>query len=181
MRPLFVEHRRAAIVGLGSLVLVVIAIVVVWQRGGTRPTMSLGSKPPPPIIMITWDAVGEDVEPWSGVGLGEQVRHALHARGVVVTDGNARLGTRSPNGPEDLATRGRLVHATYVLGGTVGRKGRRSEIGMQLVRVQDGATVWTSTFWRDPTDLDSLSSELAVTIAEVLTGELSRAPRQVLP
>lgn len=109
------------------------------------------------------------------------MRHALNARGVSVIEDRAFHDAPLSGDMERLAARGRRLNALYVLGGTVGRRGERSEIGMELVRVEDGAQVWTSTFWRDPTDLDSLASELAETIAEVLAGELSRARRQVLP
>jgi TolB-like protein len=44
---------------------------------------------------------------------------------------------------------------------------------MQLVRVQDGVAVWASTFWRDPSDLESLASDLAGAVAQVLKAETS--------
>jgi TolB-like protein len=60
---------------------------------------------------------------------------------------------------------------TYTLGGTVGRSDHRSEIGMRLVRVSDGLEVWSSTFWRDRRDLESLPGELATAVSEVLRAE----------
>jgi hypothetical protein len=45
---------------------------------------------------------------------------------------------------------------------------------MQLVRVQDSVAVWASTFWRDPSDLDSLASDLAGAVAQVLAAETSQ-------
>jgi TolB-like protein len=177
MRPWWVEHRRAAVSAIGLLVLVATAIAITWQRSRTRSTTDLESTNPPPVISIAWQAVGEDMEPWSGVGLGEQVRQALNARGIVVTDDRASPAKPTPGGAEALAALGRELSATYVLGGTVGRKGKRSEIGMQLVRVQDGAPVWSSTFWRDPSDLQSLASDLAVAVAQVLETESSRNSR----
>jgi hypothetical protein len=126
-------------------------ILVIRGRTTTLPPVSA-----PPVITLTWHPVGKDVEPWSGLGLGEQVRRALNARGIVVVD-----DTRS------------RTDANYVLEGTVGRKGKRSEIGMQLVRVQDGVAVWASTFWRDPNDLESLASDLAGAVAQVLKAETS--------
>lgn len=167
------RRRYTAAITLG-LVLVATVIAVTWHHRWARSATILTSISTPPVITIAWRAVGQDVEPWSGVGLGEQVRQALNARGVVVTDGGALPGALSPEGTEDLATLGRRLHAAYVLGGTVGRKDGRSEIGMQLVRVEDRATVWTSTFWRDRTDLESLASDLALTVAQVLETEASQ-------
>jgi TolB-like protein len=132
----------------------------------------------PPVIMTYWRSVGRDVEPWAGVGLGEEVRRALTARGLAV----------SPDpGPEehpvedsaDLAALGRARKATYVLGGTVSRKGSRSEIGMRLIRVQDGSALWNSMFWRDQDNLATLASDLAIAVAQVVGSDLSRTPRRL--
>jgi TolB-like protein len=113
------------------------------------------------VLAVVWHAVGKDVEPWSGPGLAEQVRRALDARGIAVSDDRGS----------------RPQQATYVLEGTVGRKDGRSEIGMRLIRVQDGMAVWASTFWRDQNDLQSLVSDLAVAVAEVVETERSRMHR----
>jgi TolB-like protein len=169
-------HRRTVAVALGLLVLIAAGVAVGWNRSRTRLTVHAGFGAPP-VITIAWRTVGHEVEPWSGVGLGEQVRQALNARGVVVSQSGAPLGTPRPGSAKALATRARRLNPTYLLAGTVSRKGERSEIGMQLVRVQDSATVWTSTFWRDATDLESLVSDLAVTVAQVLETETSHERR----
>jgi hypothetical protein len=150
------DHRRWGPIALGLLVLVAVGVAVDWNRSKLPSTMR-GRLGAPPVITIEWRTVGHGVEPWSGVGLAEQVRQALSAHGVAVSQNG-----RSPG-----------LDPTYLLAGTVGRRGDRNEIGMQLVRVQDGATVWASTFWRDPTDLQSLVSDLAATVAQVLETEVS--------
>jgi hypothetical protein len=155
-------------IALVAILVLAMAVLVSRSRGRSSTLSSVGAAP---VITLAWNPIGKDVEPWSGLGLGEQVRRALHAEGVAVTD-DGLGGTLGPAGDaESLIALGRKANATYVLAGTVGRKGERSEVGMQLVRVRDGVLVWASTFWRDPGDLESLASDLAAAIAEVLEAE----------
>jgi TolB-like protein len=171
------HHRYAAAVAVGLLVLTATAIAVALHRGRTGSTMVLAPISAHPVIAIAWRAVGQDVEPWSGVGLGEQVRHALSARGMLVTDHSALLGDLASDTPDGLAVIGQKQRALYVLGGTVGRKGQRSEVGMQLVRVRDSAPVWAATFWRDQSNLNTLASDLAMTVWQVIEAETTRVGR----
>jgi TolB-like protein len=165
-------RRGDAVIALTLVALVATAITLGWRRTGKDSGTSDTSITTPPVLVTSWRAVGRGVEPWSGVGLGEEVRRALTARGFVVADGGDSGGRRA-NDLHALASLGRERHATYVLGATVGRKGERSEIGMQLVRVQDSAPVWSSTFWRDPSDLVSLATDLAFAVSQVLESERS--------
>lgn len=177
MRPWCGGHLRATVAAIGLPVFVATAIAVTWQRRQQSSVTDLESTKARAIISVAWEAVGKDMEPWSGVGLGEQVRQALNARGIVVTDREPFTAQPTPGGAEALATLGRRRNATYVLGGTVGRKGVRSEIGMRLVRVQDSALVWNSTFWRDQSDLQSVASDLAAAVVQVLQAESSHSRR----
>ena len=172
---LWTPRRRphTAAIAVGLLVLAAMAVALSLSSGGMRSTAQAPVSAPP-VITIAWRSVGQDVDPWSGVGLGEQVKHALSALGATIVPDTGARTSLSTGSPGALAAVGRERHASYVLGGTIGRKGRRSEIGMQLVRVQDSATVWTSTFWRDPTDLESLALDLALTVAQVLESEASQ-------
>jgi TolB-like protein len=125
----------------------------------------------PPVLGLVWHTVDPDLEPWAGLGLAELVRAALSARGVVVRPSPESLGAGRAADAKGLAALGRRLEVTYTLGGTVGRSDHRSEIGMRLVRVSDGLEVWSSTFWRDRRDLESLPGELATAVSEVLRAE----------
>jgi hypothetical protein len=140
-------------------------------RGG-RETLA------PPVVALVWRSVGPEVDPWSGAGLEELVRRALAAEGVAVRPTWDTRDTAPAADVKALASLGRRLDVAYTLGGTVGRHDRRSEIGMQLVRVRDGSPVWSSTFWRDQADLESLPSELAAAVGEVLKTEMRRRDRR---
>jgi TolB-like protein len=96
---------------------------------------------------------------------------------MLVTDHSTLLGDLASDTPGGLAVLGQKQRASYVLGGTVGRKGQRSEVGMRLVRVRDSAPVWAATFWRDQSNLNTLASDLAVTVSQVVQAETARVGR----
>jgi TolB-like protein len=170
MQPPSARRRITALAALGLL--------ATASSAGCGRSRSTATKASAPVMVIAWRSVGQNVEPWSGVGLGEQVRHALSARGVVFADGRTAPVTPRSNEPVALASLGREANATYVLDGTVARKGGRSEVGMQLIRVHDGMPVWASTFWRDPNDLASLATDLAAAVSGVLEAEQRRQVRR---
>jgi TolB-like protein len=142
-----------------------------WGGSGTSGAPSVQRV----VLSLAWRAVGRDVEPWSGLGLAEEVRHALEVKGFVVTQDEER--SDSAGSRASLLARARRLNATHVLEGTVGRRGDRSEVGMRLVRVHDGEAVWSSTFWRGPEDLGSLPADLATVVAQVLQKEASKPAR----
>jgi TolB-like protein len=131
-RPILITAAIALAVVIGAFV---------WQASpdrGFAPTSSAS------IEVVDFRAAGSDVEPWSGRGLADELRAALATRrdvGMRVAD-SAGAGT-----------------ADYVVTGSIARRGRRSEIGVQLTR-RNGASVWSAIYWRPPDDLTSLSSEV---------------------
>jgi TolB-like protein len=163
----------AAAVGTTAL----LATLLLWKRDQERTESVGGTTAGPPVIALTWRAVGRDVEPWSGLGLGEEVRRALTARGLAVSP-DPGPGEHPVEDSTDLAALGRAQKATYALGGTVSRKGSRSEIGMRLIRVQDGSALWNSIFWRDQGNLATLASDLAIAVAQVVGSDVSRTARR---
>lgn len=58
--------------------------------------------------------------------------------------------------------------ASYVVTGTIARRGGRSAIGIQILRGTDKASIWNGAFWRAPSDLQLLSMELAELIGQAI-------------
>jgi TolB-like protein len=170
---------RARRLSAALAALVLLAVAVLFAKvGGGRTAMVTGHRQPdrsPPMIALVWRSVGSDVDPWSGAGLEELVRRALAARGVAVRRAEDTQDAAFVADVQGLASLGRRLDVAYTLGGTVGRRDQRSEIGMQLIRVRDGSPVWSSTFWRDQGDLESLPSELATVVSEILRTETNRS------
>jgi len=74
----------------------------------------------------------------------------------------------------DVAAAGRTLRVESVLDGRVQHLGDRVRITVQLIRSEDGKTLWAETFDEKFTDIftieDSLSAKLARTLALKLTG-----------
>jgi TolB-like protein/predicted Zn-dependent protease len=63
---------------------------------------------------------------------------------------------------------GRLLHAAYVLEGTVNRQAGRVKIVARLERASDGSLLWSSQYDRPEAELTVVQSELAASVASSL-------------
>ena len=75
----------------------------------------------------------------------------------------------------DVREVGRQLHVTDVLEGSVERSGDRVKIMARLERASDGAQVWSNTYVRQSSDLFSVQSDLASSIAENLKASMDTA------
>ena len=112
------------------------------------------------ITIAPFRVVGAGTEPWSGLGLAEEIRLALARQpGIVVRSGDS-TSTKA---------------ADYAMTGTVSRASARSEIGVEVARVRDRAVIWTGTFWRTPADLSLFAGELADVVVQAVRLDEKRA------
>ena len=140
----------AAILGAGGL-------AWIYAHGDPDGGRTLG---PVVIAIAPFRVVGAGTEPWSGLGLAEEIRLALvKLPGIVV---------RSADSTSAEA-------ADYTLAGTVSRASARSEIGVEVTRVRDRAVIWTGTFWRTPADLFLFAGELADAVVQAVRLDEKRA------
>lgn len=72
---------------------------------------------------------------------------------------------------------GRMLSVEYVLTGTVERRREQIRVTPQLVRVADGAGLWTRPFTISPADLLGLQSRIAGAVVEALAIEMTGADR----
>ncbi len=75
----------------------------------------------------------------------------------------------------DVREVGRQLHVSHVLEGSVERSGDRVKIMARLERASDGAQVWSNTYVRQSSDLFSVQSDLASSIAENLKTSMDTA------
>jgi DNA-binding winged helix-turn-helix (wHTH) protein/TolB-like protein/Flp pilus assembly protein TadD len=94
-------------------------------------------------------------------------------KGIIVRPISAVLKYRDP-GQDPLAA-GREQSVDAVLDGSIQRDGKKVRITVRLMRVQDGAVLWTNTCDEQCTDIfalqDSISERVASELALTLTGE----------
>ena len=107
-------------------------------------------------------------------GLTDEITEAIsHLRPLRVIARASAYQLRNMAG--DVREVGRQLHVTHVLEGSVERSGDRVKIVARLERASDGAQVWSNTYVRQNSDLFSVQSDLASSIAENLKASMDTA------
>jgi serine/threonine protein kinase/Tfp pilus assembly protein PilF len=82
--------------------------------------------------------------------------------------------------PENLAEIGRELGVAHVLEGSVQRSGDGVRVNVQLIKVANDSHLWADSFDRKLTDIFSVESEVAKSIAEQLRAKLTGQEEQVI-
>ncbi len=78
--------------------------------------------------------------------------------------------------PEDARTMGEKLGVESVLDGSVRKEGNRIRITVQLIRTEDGSTLWAERYDRKLEDIFAVQDEIARSIAAAL--EIALSPRE---
>jgi TolB-like protein/Tfp pilus assembly protein PilF len=82
--------------------------------------------------------------------------------------------------PENLAEIGRQLGVAHILEGSVQRSGDGVRVNVQLIKAANDSHLWADTFDRKLTDIFSVESEVAKSIAERLRAKLTGREEQVI-
>src|SRR5580765_7268955 len=82
--------------------------------------------------------------------------------------------------PENLAEIGKQLGVAHILEGSVQRSGDGVRVNVQLIKVANDSHLWADTFDRKLTDIFSVESEVAKSIAEQLRAKLTGQEEQVV-
>jgi serine/threonine protein kinase/Tfp pilus assembly protein PilF len=82
--------------------------------------------------------------------------------------------------PENLPEIGRQLGVAHILEGSVQRSGDGVRVNVQLIKAANDSHLWADTFDRKLTDIFSVESEVAKSIAEQLRAHLSGREDQVI-
>src|SRR6266404_973345 len=82
--------------------------------------------------------------------------------------------------PENLAEIGKQLGVAHILEGSVQRSGDGVRVNVQLIKVANDSHLWADTFDRKLTDIFSVESEVAKSIAEQLRAKLTGQEEQVI-
>lgn len=82
------------------------------------------------------------------------------------------------NHPADPGTAGKALQVEYVLTGTIQPAGGRVRVGVQLVRVSDGISLWGEHFDVPREDVLTLQDQVAVRMASALRLRMSTSERE---
>jgi TolB-like protein/Tfp pilus assembly protein PilF len=87
---------------------------------------------------------------------------------------------RYKSAPENLPEIARQLGVAHILEGSVQKSGDAVRVNVQLIRAANESQLWAETFDRKLTDIFSVESEVARTIAEQLRAKLTGQEEQVL-
>ena len=171
------RHRRWRIVAAGAAVVILISLVSwsVFRRGhgaSATPVRSLAVLPLKPLAQGGGDA---DI----GLGLADTIITRIgRIEGIAVRPTSAVRRYSAPDANALEAARELQVDA--VLDGTLQRAGDRLRVNMTLVRVSDGATLWSRTFNTAFAHVFAIEDEIATGVVSELRASLSQTERMRL-
>jgi TolB-like protein/tetratricopeptide (TPR) repeat protein/class 3 adenylate cyclase len=82
--------------------------------------------------------------------------------------------------PENLSEIGRQLGVANILEGSVQKSGESVRVNVQLIKAANDSHVWADTFDRKLTDIFSVESDIAKTIADQLRAKLTGQEEQVI-
>jgi TolB-like protein/Tfp pilus assembly protein PilF len=174
-------RRRIAFVGLVAAVSGFLAISAWWLWTSTRDRAS------PPVGMdvhsiavLPFLPLGPEADDrFLGFGLADALIARLsRLRGVVVRPVTAVAGFDRPD--RDTVAEARRIKVDAVLDGSVQRSGDRLRVTVKLVRVADGASLWSAQYDERTTDLFAIEDSIGARVVEGLAFRLSRSERERL-
>lgn len=121
----------------------------------------------------------EEEDEYLGVGLADAlVTRLSNVRELVVRPTSAVARYSSP--AQDILEAGRELRVSAVLDGRVQRASGRVRVTVQLVSVDEGATLWAEKFDERWTDIFTLQDSISEQAAAALTVRLTQAEREGL-
>jgi TolB-like protein/Tfp pilus assembly protein PilF len=163
----------------GAGVLALVAALFALDVGGLRSRLS-GSAPTGEIyslavlpLKITGEQAGDDV---LGVGMADTIitkvsqSNALIVRPISAVRKYAALDV-------DALEAGRKLQADAVLDGTVQRAGQRLRINLNLLRVRDGASLWSNNFDEQVGDVFALQDKISEQVSGALRLKLTASEK----
>lgn len=122
---------------------------------------------------------GDSADAYYAEGIGEQVSSALvRVPGVTVRSWETVLeAVKASRNPAVLGPR---LHVDYVLDGSFQRAGRRTRVSIQLVRVADGAVIWSQPYDGEGADIFAIQDSVARGVASEMSLRLSPESQRAL-
>jgi len=131
-----------------------------------RKPIAAGAEKSVAVLPFTDLSQGGD-QGWFAEGLTEEVINGL-ARTSDLRVTSQQAATRFREGARDPRQVAREIGVANLLEGSVRRSGDRVRVTVKLVRVSDGAHVWTQTYDRRGQDVISIQADIAFDIARAL-------------
>ena len=167
-------RRNPAIAGLAaaSVALVVSLSAIVWREHIPRL--------PNGLAVLPFENLSADPEnAYFADGIQQEILSRLSKIGDLKVI--SRTSTENYKGPRgNLREIAKQLGVEYVVEGSVQKNGDAMRITAQLIKTADNSHLWADSFDRKVTDILSVESEIAKTIADQLQAKLTRREEQTI-
>lgn len=175
--------KRRAPYLLAAAAVLAIATFGLWSqshKATPTPPASPATASRPLAVLPFLNASGRAEDEYFSDGLTEEVMNRLGSvDGLRVVSRTSAFALKGKN--LDASEIGRLLGVEAFLEGSVRREGDRLRISAHLVNAQDGYQLWAETYDRHLDDVIAIQEEIALAIADTLTGRLLGKRRVAAP
>ena len=161
---------RPTVALAGVTVMVMLAAIGWWWVRVHSPSIAVAVLP---LENLGRDPANEDFAD----GLTDElIRNLSVIEGLTVRSQTSSFALKGK--PRNVQEAGKLLHADYILEGSVLRRGRQIRINAQLVRVRDDFPIWSGRFDRELTDVFAIQDEISLAIVNHMRLNLGRGRRR---
>jgi TolB-like protein len=161
-------------------VLLLVIAVLVYQR--LHPTVSpvQSNIPEKSVAVLPFENRSEDK---ANAYFADGIQDEILTRLAKIADLKviSRTSTQHyKSAPENLPEIGRLLGVAHILEGSVQKSGNAVRVNVQLIKAANDSHLWADTFDRKLTDIFSVESEVAKSVADQLRAKLTGQEEQVI-
>src|SRR5215469_243707 len=169
--------RWAAIVTTLLLLSVIVAAFVIVSKKSARPTSAIPTKS---IAVLPFENLSEDK---SNAYFAEGVQDEILTRLAKVADLKVISRTsvmQYRTAPDNLREIAKQLGVMHVVEGSVQKAADQVRVNVQLINAMTDAHMWADTYDRKLTDIFTVETEIAKTIADMLQAKLSGAEKMMM-
>jgi TolB-like protein/Tfp pilus assembly protein PilF len=169
--------RWAAVAAALLTVAVIVIGIAIFSRHRTRSALAVPEKS---IAVLPFQNASEDkANAYFADGIQDEILTLLSK--IADLKVISRTSTQQYNSaPENLPQIARQLGVAHILEGSVQKSGDIVRVNVQLIKAATDAHLWAETFDRKMTDIFSVESEVARTIADHLRAKLTGQEEQII-
>jgi TolB-like protein/class 3 adenylate cyclase/Tfp pilus assembly protein PilF len=172
------SHVRWAEAAIGLLVLgAIVAAFIFLLRKPTRAVLNIAEKS---IAVLPFENLSEDK---ANAYFAEGIQDEILTRLSKIADLKviSRTSTQHyKSAPENLPEIAKQLGVAHILEGSVQKSGDAVRVNVQLIKAASDSHLWADTFDRKLTDIFSVESEVAKTIADQLRAHITGQEEQII-
>src|SRR5467141_2463752 len=168
------RRRRSTLVAVGATLLIPAIALGAWlfQRGKSSAEIDRS------IAVLPFENLSGDKEnAYLAEGIQDEILTRLSKIGdlKVISRTSTQHYKNKPENPREIA---KQLGVAHVLEGSVQKSAGTVRVNVQLIKAVNNSPVWADTVDRSLTDIFSLESEVAITVADQLRAKLTREEAQ---